>query len=30
MQYSEAISRYAEEKFKRDEIDLITNARYVA
>ncbi|KAI5894247.1 nucleotide-binding domain-containing protein [Schizophyllum commune H4-8] len=25
--YSEAISRYAEEKFKRDEIDLITNAR---
>lgn len=25
--YSEAISKYAEEKFKRDEIDLITNAR---
>jgi len=25
--YSEAISKYAEDKFKRDEVDLITNAR---
>ncbi|KAI0053855.1 mitochondrial NADH dehydrogenase [Auriscalpium vulgare] len=28
--YSEAISKYAEEKFRRDEVDLITSARVVA
>lgn len=27
MQYSEAISRYAEKKFQRDDVDLITSAR---